>query len=85
MSSLDIAASPPIRRDETVQVSLLLAFTGGYLDAYTFAALCVAFGVGAAVGAYATKSIRDLALGIPLLALLIVLFQCEVRSDEERT
>jgi uncharacterized membrane protein YoaK (UPF0700 family) len=145
MSSLDIAASPPIRRDETVQVSLLLAFAGGYLDAYTwiihgvmanaqtanlvllwvhgtagewgralhfvppiaafavgvvtaswlrratgdrasaFAALCVAFGVGAAVGAYATKSIRDLALGIPLLALLIVLFQCEVRSDEERT
>lgn len=225
MSSLDIAASPPIRRDETVQVSLLLAFAGGYLDAYTwiihgvmanaqtanlvllwvhgtagewaralqfvppmaafavgivvaawlrraagdrasaistlieivllvavgilhnrlpdlagtlgisfvaamqtavftkvegvayssvmitgnlrqaieglfavasgqlgslrrpniFAALCVAFGVGAAVGAYATKSIPDLALGIPLLALLIVLFQCEVRSDEERT
>jgi uncharacterized membrane protein YoaK (UPF0700 family) len=36
MSSLDIAASPPIRRDETVQISLLLAFTGGYLDAYTW-------------------------------------------------
>src|ERR1700722_2740131 len=36
MSSLDIAASPPIRRDETVQVSLLLAFAGGYLDAYTW-------------------------------------------------
>ena len=71
MSYVDIAASPSIRRDETVQVSLLLAF--------------VAFGVGAAVGAYATKSIRDLALGIPLLALLIVLFQCEVRSDEEPT
>jgi uncharacterized membrane protein YoaK (UPF0700 family) len=145
MSSLDIAASPPICRDQTVQVSLLLAFAGGYLDAYTwiihgvmanartaslvllwvhgtagewaralhfvpsiaafavgavttsglrcatgdrasaFAALGVAFGVGAAVGAYATKSIPDLALGIPLLALLIVLFQCEVRFDEERT
>jgi uncharacterized membrane protein YoaK (UPF0700 family) len=225
MSSLDIAASPPIRRDETVQVSLLLAFAGGYLDAYTwiihgvmanaqtanlvllwvygsvgewaralhfvppmaafavgvvtaswlrraigdrasavstlievlllvavgilhnrlpdlagtlgisfvaamqtaiftkvegvayssvmitgnlrqtieglfaassgqigsfrrpgiFAALCIAFGIGAAVGAYATKSIPDLALGVPLLALLIVLFQSEVRSDEERT
>ena len=26
MSSLDIAASPPIRCDETVQVALLLAF-----------------------------------------------------------
>src|SRR5438270_11438490 len=36
MSSLDIAASPPIRRDETVQISLLLAFSGGYLDAYTW-------------------------------------------------
>src|SRR5258705_4277950 len=36
MSSLDIAASPPTRRDETVQVSLLLAFAGSYLDAYTW-------------------------------------------------
>src|SRR3981189_2779341 len=36
MSSLDIAASPPMRRDETVQVALLLAFGGGYLDAYTW-------------------------------------------------
>src|SRR6476619_6444725 len=36
MSSLDIAASPPVRRDETVQISLLLAFAGGYLDAYTW-------------------------------------------------
>jgi uncharacterized membrane protein YoaK (UPF0700 family) len=224
MSSLDIAASPPIRRDETVQVSLLLAFAGGYLDAYTwiihgvmanaqtanlvllwvygtvgewerafqfippiaafmvgvviaawlrratgdrasaistlieillliavgilhnrlpdlagtlgisfvaamqtaiftkvegvayssvmitgnlrqaieglfavvsgqfgslrrpriFAALCVAFGMGAAVGAYATKGIPDLALGLPVVALLIVLFRCEIRPNEER-
>src|SRR5712671_1653353 len=36
MNSMDIAASPPIRRDETVQISLLLAFAGGYLDAYTW-------------------------------------------------
>jgi uncharacterized membrane protein YoaK (UPF0700 family) len=224
MSSLDIAASPPIRRDETVQISLLLAFTGGYLDAYTwiihgvmanaqtanlvllwvhgsvgewdraaqfvppmaafmvgiviaawlrratgdrasaistlieillliavgilhnrlpdmagtlgisfvaamqtaiftkvegaayssvmitgnmrqaiegvfavisgqlgslrrpgiFAALCIAFGMGAAVGAYATKIIPDLALGLPVVALLIVLLRCEIRPDEER-
>ena len=224
MSSLDIAASPPIRRDETVQISLLLAFAGGYLDAYTwivhgvmanaqtanlvllwvygtagewtralhfappiaafmvgvivaawlrratgdrasaistlieilllvavgilhnrlpdlagtlgisfvaavqtatftkvegvayssvmitgnlrqaiegliavisgqfgslrrsgiFAALCVAFGIGAAVGAYATKGIPDLALGLPVMALLIVLFRCEIRPNEER-
>ena len=224
MSSLEIAASPPIRRDETVQIALLLAFAGGYLDAYTwiihgvmanaqtanlvllwvygtvgewerafqfippiaafmvgvviaawlrratgdrasaistlieillliavgilhnrlpdlagtlgisfvaamqmaifarvegvayssvmitgnlrqamealfavmsgqfgslrrsgiFAALCVAFGIGAAVGAYATKGIPDLALGLPVMALLIVLFRCEIRPNEER-
>jgi uncharacterized membrane protein YoaK (UPF0700 family) len=224
MSSLDIAASPPIRRDETVQISLLLAFAGGYLDAYTwiihgvmanaqtanlvllwvhgtvgeweravqfvapmaafmvgivvaawlrrstgdrasaistlieivlliavgilhnrlpdlagtlgisfvaamqtaiftkvegvayssvmitgnlrqaiegvfavvsgqlgslrrpgvFAALCVGFGMGAAVGAYATKFIPDLALGLPVVALLMVLFRCEIRPNEER-
>jgi len=224
MSSLDIAASRPTRRDETVQVSLLLAFAGGYLDAYTwiihgvmanaqtanlvllwvhgtvgeweravhfippiaaftvgvviaawlrratgdrasaistlieivlliavgilhnrlpdlagtlgisfvaamqmaiftkvegvayssvmvtgnlrqvieglftvisgqsgslrhsgiFGALCVAFGVGAAVGAYATKGIPDLALSLPVMALLIVLFRCEIRLNEER-
>jgi uncharacterized membrane protein YoaK (UPF0700 family) len=225
MSSLEIAASPPIRRDETVQIALLLAFAGGYLDAYTwiihgvmanaqtanlvllwvhgtvgqwkealhfvapitafgvgvvvaawlrratgdrasvistlteiallvaigilhnrlpemagtlgisfvaamqtaiftrvegvayssvmitgnlrqaiegvftaaaggrqlgalrrsgiFAALCVAFGIGAAVGAYATKAIPDLALGLPVVALLIVLLRCEVQRHEE--
>src|SRR5882757_617475 len=224
MSSLDIAASPSIRRDETVQISLLLAFAGGFLDAYTwivhgvmanaqtanlvllwvygsvgewaralhfappiaafavgvvvaawlrrttgdrasaistlieilllitvgilhnrlpdlagtlgisfvaamqtaiftkvegvpyssvmitgnlrqaieglfavisgqfgslrrpgiFAALCVGFGLGAAVGAYATKGIPDLALGLPVVALLIVLFRCETGPNEER-
>src|SRR5712672_725532 len=223
MSSLDIAASPPIRRDETGQISLLLAFAGGFLDAYTwivhgvmandqtanlvflrvygtagewaralhfappiaaftvgivvaawlrratgdrasaistlievlllvavgilhnrlpdlagtlgisfvaamqmaiftkvegvayssvmitgnprqaieglfavasgqfgslrrsgiFAALCVAFGMGAAVGAYATKGIPDLALGLPVVARLIVLLRCEVQRSEE--
>jgi uncharacterized membrane protein YoaK (UPF0700 family) len=225
MSSLEIAASPPIRRDETVQIALLLAFAGGYLDAYTwiihgvmanaqtanlvllwvhgaagqwkealhfvppiiafgvgvviaawlrgaigdrasvistlteiallvaigilhnrlpemagtlgisfvaamqtaiftrvegvayssvmitgnlrqaiegvftaaaggrqlgalrrsgiFAALCVAFGIGAAVGPYATKGIPDLALGLPVVALLIVLLRCEVQRHEE--
>ena len=36
MSSLDIAASASLRRDETVLVALLLAFAGGYLDAYAW-------------------------------------------------
>jgi uncharacterized membrane protein YoaK (UPF0700 family) len=224
MSSLDVAASPPIRGDETVQISLLLAFAGGYLDAYTwiihgvmanaqtanlvllwvhgtvgeweqavhfvppmaafaagvviaawmrratgdrataistlieivllvavailhnrlpdlagtvgisfvaamqtaiftkvegvayssvmitgnlrqaieglfavvsgqlsslrrsgiFAAVCVAFGIGAAVGAYATKIMPNSALGLPVVALLIVLFRCETISYKER-
>jgi uncharacterized membrane protein YoaK (UPF0700 family) len=36
MSSLEIAGSPPIPRDETVLIALLLSFAGGYLDAYTW-------------------------------------------------
>src|SRR3954471_12106115 len=36
MSSLDIAASGLLRRSETVQVALLLAFAGGCLDAFTW-------------------------------------------------
>ncbi|WP_061024795.1 YoaK family protein [Bradyrhizobium sp. CCH5-F6] len=47
-----------------------------------FAALCVAFGGGAAIGAFATKGIPDLALGIPVTALLIVLLQCEIERSE---
>jgi uncharacterized membrane protein YoaK (UPF0700 family) len=47
-----------------------------------FTAVCVAFGFGAAVGALATKGIPDLALGIPVIALLIVLLRCEVQRRE---
>src|SRR6266481_9974204 len=36
MSSLDIAASPPLRREKAVHIALLLAFAGGYIDAYTW-------------------------------------------------
>jgi uncharacterized membrane protein YoaK (UPF0700 family) len=36
MSSLDFAVSSPIRGDETVQMGLLLAFAGGYIDAYAW-------------------------------------------------
>jgi hypothetical protein len=78
MSSLDIATSPPIRGDETVQISLLLAFAGGYLDAYTW----IVHGVMA--NAQTARGIPDLALGLPVVALLIVLFRCEIRPDEER-
>jgi len=49
-----------------------------------FTAVCVAFGMGAAVGAYSTKVIPDLALGLPVVTLLIVLLRCEVPRNEER-
>ena len=47
-----------------------------------FFALCAVFGFGAAAGAYATKIIPDLALGIPVVALLIVLLRCEATPQE---
>ena len=47
-----------------------------------FAAVCIAFGIGAAVGAYVTKVIPDLALGPPVAALLIVLVYCGAQRDE---
>lgn len=50
-----------------------------------FMAVCAAFGFGAAVGAFATETIPDLALGIPVIALLIVLLHCEVRHLEAQT
>jgi uncharacterized membrane protein YoaK (UPF0700 family) len=50
-----------------------------------FTAVCVAFGFGAAVGAFATKGIPDLALGIPVVALLTVLLHCELQTGEGTT
>jgi uncharacterized membrane protein YoaK (UPF0700 family) len=47
-----------------------------------FTAVCVTFGLGAAVGAFTTKTIPDLALGIPVIALLIVLLRCEAQPHE---
>jgi uncharacterized membrane protein YoaK (UPF0700 family) len=47
-----------------------------------FAVLCITFGLGAALGAFATKQIPNLALGVPVIALLIVLLRCESPGDE---
>jgi len=49
-----------------------------------FTAVCLTFGLGAAVGAFATKSIPDLALGVPVTALLIVLLRCDAGHSEVR-
>ncbi|APG10130.1 hypothetical protein BKD09_17525 [Bradyrhizobium japonicum] len=47
-----------------------------------FVGLCAVFGLGATVGALATKGIPDLALGVPVIVLLIVLLRCEVPHHE---
>ncbi|MGY4306375.1 uncharacterized membrane protein YoaK (UPF0700 family) [Bradyrhizobium sp. USDA 4369] len=47
-----------------------------------FAGLCISFGLGAAIGAFATKGIPDLALGLPALALLIVLLHAGSERSE---
>ena len=47
-----------------------------------FYGLCAVFGCGAAVGALATQTIPNLALGIPVIALLIVLLRCETAPRE---
>ena len=63
---------------------LFAAVSGGQPGAFRrsgmFAKLCVTFGAGAAVGAFATKSIPDLALGIPVITLL----RCETQRCEAR-
>lgn len=67
MGALNIAAGSSIRRDETVEIVPLLAFAGGYIDAYTW-----------------IKTIPNLALGIPVIALLVVLLCCEAGQSEMR-
>ncbi|MDH6263163.1 uncharacterized membrane protein YoaK (UPF0700 family) [Bradyrhizobium sp. BR13661] len=47
-----------------------------------FFALCAVFGCGAAAGAFATQAIPNLALGIPVSVLLIVLLRCEATPRE---
>jgi len=55
---------------------------GTLRKAVIFFALCAVFGCGAAAGAFATRAIPDLALGIPVVALLIVLLRCETTPPE---
>lgn len=63
---------------------LYMALSGGgpLRRSGIFAALCLAFGLGAAIGAFATKGIPDLALGIPVTVLLVVLLRCEIERSE---
>ena len=44
---------------------------------YVFGAMCIAFGTGAAIGAFATEIARAYSLAVPVTLLLIVLLLCE--------
>jgi uncharacterized membrane protein YoaK (UPF0700 family) len=45
-----------------------------------FAAICVAFGAGAATGAWITAQVPALTLGVPVTLLLMALLRCEYRA-----
>ncbi len=49
-----------------------------------FAGLVVLFGTGAAMGAFMTKQTPALALGIPVIVLLVVLLRCETERTMGR-
>jgi uncharacterized membrane protein YoaK (UPF0700 family) len=68
---------------------LFAGFTGGaesrpFRRPYVFGTMCVAFGSGAAAGAFATELKRDYSLAIPVLLLVIVLLLCEQKPFHVR-
>jgi uncharacterized membrane protein YoaK (UPF0700 family) len=52
---------------------------------YVFAAMCIAFGAGAALGAFATEVTRAYSLAIPVMLLMIVLLFCEQKPIAAKT
>lgn len=66
---------------------LFAAFAGSaepkpFRRPYLFGAMCVAFGVGAAVGALVTEMTRNYSLVIPLMLLVPVLVHCELDAGD---
>ena len=54
--------------------------------AYVFGAMCVAFGAGAAIGAFATEVTRAYSLAIPVALLLVILLLfCEQKQIDTRS
>jgi uncharacterized membrane protein YoaK (UPF0700 family) len=51
---------------------------------YVFGMMCIAFGSGAAVGAFATELKRPYSLAVPVLLLVIVLLLCEQKPVRAR-
>jgi uncharacterized membrane protein YoaK (UPF0700 family) len=57
---------------------------GSFRQPRVFAAICAAFGVGAATGAYITEQVPARALAIPVMLLLIALLCCMERGRDPR-
>jgi uncharacterized membrane protein YoaK (UPF0700 family) len=69
---------------------LFAAFAGSagarpFRRPYVFGAMCVAFGTGAAVGAFVTEVTRSYSLAIPVMLLVTVLLFCEQRPLAAKT
>lgn len=69
--------------------SLFAALAGGvaanpFRRSYVFGAMCIAFGLGAALGAFATKLTSAYSLLVPVALLLIVLLFASAGSDRIR-
>jgi uncharacterized membrane protein YoaK (UPF0700 family) len=67
---------------------LFAAFAGSsearpFSRPHVFGAMCVAFGVGAAIGAVMTELTRAYSLAVPVTLLVIVLSFCELKAANE--
>lgn len=68
---------------------LFAAFAGSsearpFRRPHVFGAMCVAFGVGAAIGAVVTEVTRAYSLAVPVTLLVIVLLLCEMNLTATR-
>ena len=68
---------------------MFAAFAGSteprsFRRSYVFGMMCIAFGLGAAAGAFATELRRAYSLAIPVLLLVIVLLLCEQKHVRAR-
>jgi uncharacterized membrane protein YoaK (UPF0700 family) len=52
---------------------------------YVFATMCVAFGVGAAIGVVVTELTRDYSLALPVALLIAALLRCEQAFSPSKT
>ena len=62
--------------------ALFAAFAAGsgarvFRRPYVFGAMCIAFGTGAAAGAFATEASRAYSLAVPVMLLIVVAWLCE--------